>query len=121
MKTCTVYFFQVGTEGPVKIGRTNRSPLSRLADLQVSMPFDLRVVALQIGVPVHRETELHRRFAHLNIRGEWFRPGHELMEFIRCNAEPWIPEKWSEKPPPRPRSDLERLKLAAREMFGEDL
>lgn len=31
-----------------------------------------------------REVErgLHQRFSHLNIIGEWFRPGNSLMDFI---------------------------------------
>ena len=35
------------------------------------------------------ETELHHRFAHLHIGGEWHRPEPELMAFIAENARPW--------------------------------
>jgi hypothetical protein len=29
-----------------------------------------------------REAELHQRFRHLHVRGEWFRPGPDLLAFI---------------------------------------
>jgi hypothetical protein len=28
------------------------------------------------------EKELHRRFSHLRLTGEWFRPGEDLLRFI---------------------------------------
>ena len=33
-----------------------------------------------------KERELHERFAHLRIKGEWFWPGEELLHFIRESA-----------------------------------
>jgi hypothetical protein len=38
-----------------------------------------------------RESEAahHQRFAHLRVRGEWFRPDAELLEYIEHHATPW--------------------------------
>ena len=30
---------------------------------------------------------MHKRFAHLRVRDEWFRPDAELLEYIRTEAQ----------------------------------
>jgi hypothetical protein len=87
--TWNVYFIQVGEDGPIKIGRAKGSPLTRLDALQVGIPFDLRLVAIIPHVSHHLELDLHRRFDHLRIRGEWFKPEPELLDYIRENALAW--------------------------------
>lgn len=86
---CHIYFIQVGTDGPIKVGRTRCSPLVRMDSLQIGIPFDLRLRAVIIGVQPSVEIEIHRQFTHLHIRGEWFRPEPELLDFIDKNALPW--------------------------------
>jgi hypothetical protein len=55
------------------------------------------------------EQELHQRFAHLRIRGEWFRPASDLMAFINSLKGP-------QKPHPDPKvrdGQIEQIKLLA--------
>jgi pyridoxal biosynthesis lyase PdxS len=91
----TVYFIRVGDDGPIKIGRTNGNPLARLAALQISSPFELRIIATIAPAGVMIENGLHRLFSHLHIRGEWFSPEPELLEYIATNAEPWRMTRWA--------------------------
>lgn len=78
------YFIQRGTGGAIKIGRAC-DPRKRLADLQVACDEKLSLLGTMEGD--EREVEMHARFAHLNIRGEWFTPDTELTEFIRWNTK----------------------------------
>jgi hypothetical protein len=66
----SVYFIQAES-GPVKIGIA-LDPKQRLAGLQISHFERLTLLAAAPG-GIRLETQLHRRFAHLQIRGEWFR------------------------------------------------
>jgi hypothetical protein len=84
-----VYFIQVGADGPVKIGKTSKDPRERLCDLQIGMPFDLRIRAVMLDETLGVEDELHGRFSHLHIRGEWYRPAEELIGFIDSHACVW--------------------------------
>lgn len=77
-----VYFIQSGDAGPIKIGFTSGCPLDRMANLQTGCPDELRLVAHARGT-ADDERELHKRFAHLRLRGEWFQAKPELVEFIR--------------------------------------
>lgn len=77
-----IYFAQGSDLGPIKIGHTRRVRW-RALELQTSYPFgELAFVGLMLGPP-STEGEMHRRFAGLHIRDEWFRPGAELVTFIR--------------------------------------
>lgn len=75
----SVYFIQA-TSGPIKIGIA-LDPRARLAGLQISHFEELALLAAVPG-GINLETQLHRRFAHLRIRGEWFRDGPELRREI---------------------------------------
>jgi hypothetical protein len=85
---CTIYFIRSGDDGAIKIGRTLGSARERLAALQTSIPTPLFLVATIIGADPSLEQRLHRRFRHLRVRGEWFRPEAELMRFIGEKASP---------------------------------
>lgn len=76
-----VYFIQAGEGGPIKIGFTTGSPAARLASLQTGNPYPLKLIAAVRGA-VEVETELHGRFGHLRMVGEWFRPAADLTAFI---------------------------------------
>lgn len=65
----------------VKIGFTADSVLSRLSQLQSGNSHPLQVMGWIAGT-VEQEHILHQRFAHLHVRGEWFRRERELQEFI---------------------------------------
>ncbi len=84
-KGLSVYFIQAVGGGPIKIGLTD-DPTGRLLSLSTAHPEPLRFLALIPEADSQRERELHKRFAHLRLRGEWFRAESELLEFIASIA-----------------------------------
>lgn len=82
------HVYVVGFAGYVKIGwsRGARRRLTRIAEMA---PEELVVYALIAGTP-ETERELHRRFAHLRLRGEWFSHRGELVGWIAggCRLDP---------------------------------
>lgn len=95
-----IYFIQAGCTGPIKIGRSH-DPYRRLDGLQTANPEKLSLLA---AFPVDdkiNESSLHCTFDHLRIRGEWFKPTNDLLNFIRTNLDcndralrsvPYVPE-----------------------------
>jgi hypothetical protein len=73
-----VYFITDGEA--IKIGWSHSSG-HRLCDLQVGNHKELTVLAEFRGTG-YEEHEIQRKFSHLNIRGEWFRPAPDLHAFI---------------------------------------
>jgi hypothetical protein len=84
-----VYFFRQGSDGPIKIGRTVGNPLQRLVMCQTGNPYRLSIIAIITGTAVDAELDLHARFRHLRLEGEWFMPASDLLDYIRYNASPW--------------------------------
>jgi hypothetical protein len=84
-KWCSVYFIQMGADGPIKIGWAVNVN-SRLAELQCASPFDLSVRFTAPG-DVLEEGLLHGKFSRSRLRGEWFRPTPELLDFIERKPE----------------------------------
>ncbi|MGE4163893.1 MAG: GIY-YIG nuclease family protein [Vicinamibacterales bacterium] len=75
-----VYFVQVAEPrrvGAVKIGISN-NPLRRLASLQQSVPYPLRLLATVPDLLLP-ERVLHGAFGRFRIQGEWFRPVPSLL------------------------------------------
>jgi hypothetical protein len=87
-----VYFMQTGGEGgPIKIGVTTTNPWARFETIMCGLPYDLALVAVVVTRDAYKlEKELHQRFDGLSIRGEWFKPALELLEWISANAMPWV-------------------------------
>jgi hypothetical protein len=77
-KSTVVYFVRAGDNGPIKIGQAANLK-NRLADLQQAHWEKLVVLASSGSL---REREVHAKFRHLRIRGEWFQPADELVSFI---------------------------------------
>jgi hypothetical protein len=77
---CQIYFVQFGADGPIKIGRA-RNVAARLVSLQTASPVELVLLGVVPG-SVEKERVLHSLFRPLRVRGEWFRPEAELLEFI---------------------------------------
>ena len=80
----SVYFAQRKNDELIKIGYSG-SVVLRLRELKAKL----------IGsMPGSREAEksLHAKFAHLHVIGEWFRPGNDLMKFIRTKAQNHEPD-----------------------------
>lgn len=76
-----VYFIQEGNEGPIKIGFSNKL-VDRLASIQTGNPRELRLLGWLKGNQA-KESEIQDKFANYRIRGEWFEPSPELLDFIK--------------------------------------
>jgi hypothetical protein len=80
-----IYFIESGPGGPIKIGFTKTRDISyRVKDLQCGNPEELHVLALFDGER-EDETRLHHIFDKYWIRGEWYRPGEDLLAFLEEN------------------------------------
>jgi hypothetical protein len=75
-----LYAIQAGHSGPIKIGLA-QCPAERMATLQTGNAEKLRGIGAWRVVP-EEERWLHEDFAHARIRGEWFRPVPELVEYV---------------------------------------
>jgi len=76
------YIIQVAPSGLVKIG-ISKNIRNRMNNLQTASPFELRLVAYdRTGRYGQREYELHKRFSEYRVRGEWFYPDGELLEYL---------------------------------------
>lgn len=78
-----VYFVQPeGKPGAnIKIGFTTKPVSSRLSGLQCGSEGKLAILH-SIEAQRRHEADLHERFKHLRVTGEWFRPEPELLRFI---------------------------------------
>lgn len=80
----SVYFAQRTSDGLIKIG------WSRSVNVRM-----YAVKAKVIGaIPGGRLVEkvVHDRFVHLREHGEWFRPGEDLLDYIRNEAQGHKPD-----------------------------
>jgi hypothetical protein len=76
-----VYFFQIRNDGPIKIG-SSRNPENRLKSLNQSSPYQMRMLGT-IEATNGEEGKMHKRFSKYRIRGEWFHPAKELIEYVK--------------------------------------
>jgi hypothetical protein len=85
-----IYFVQPEGRPFIKIGYA-RCVRDRLSELQAYNPEELILLGV---IPGGRpqETMLHQRFAHLWVRGEWFRYTAELCSFIQEQADAYQPK-----------------------------
>lgn len=99
MVTDRVYFVREGAVGPIKIGHAF-NVAKRLATMQTANPRALRLLR-EVDGGRERERELHARFSHLRIRGEWFRPDPYLLGFIeapqRAEYDAFDAHTWGEE------------------------
>lgn len=77
-KDSVVYFFRSGPF--IKIGTTTKLK-HRLQNVQTSHPTPIALVGSTPG-DKRLERELHRRFAHLRVNGEWFREVDDLAVYV---------------------------------------
>jgi hypothetical protein len=85
----------------VKIGFSAK-PNRRLRQIECDLGRAIEPLAI-VPDGIAGEYETHKRFAHLRVRGEWFRPESDLLAFIeemKVAAEPTPPP-----PPPPPEED----------------
>lgn len=76
-----VYFVQQGDDGPIKIGFA-RDIAKRLEALQIGNAHELHV-RLALRGTQKDEHAYHSDFDYAHIRGEWFEPCIDLLDFIR--------------------------------------
>lgn len=72
------YFLQRSTGGAIKIGK-GKDVRKRIRGLQTAHDVPLVTLATS-DIP---EARIHRKFAKLRIRGEWFRLNDELFNYMR--------------------------------------
>lgn len=99
-----IYFMRIGLNGPIKIG-LSENPESRRGKLQTALPWRIRLLGTQPGQTARNETELHQRFYHLRLMGEWFNPADELLEYVRRysiaydeSEEPYFSSRFNPSP-----------------------
>lgn len=80
--TPEIYFIRC--EDYVKIG-IGYTPSDRIGTLQVGCPFELVMIGTIPGT-IAEELALHRRFASMRIRGEWFRYEGDLKAYIEATV-----------------------------------
>ncbi|WP_054308958.1 GIY-YIG nuclease family protein [Mesorhizobium sp. 1M-11] len=85
-KSFFVYFVTAeAADYPIKIGiSTNRT--LRFLSLQNALPYELKILAVMPTDDPLLERRLHRQFAHLRLRGEWFLRAPELLAYIDTAA-----------------------------------
>lgn len=81
------YAIQAGPDGPIKIG-VARKPAERLKTLQTGNASELRGLAAWRVLP-YEEAAIHKAFADLRLRGEWFKPAPELIDFVLLRGADW--------------------------------
>lgn len=81
-----IYFIRIGDHGPVKIGRAY-NPAARLSTLQGAHWQTLRLVRTLEGDRLV-ERRLHRHYADLALRGEWFSWDDSMMTIEPLAAGP---------------------------------
>jgi len=76
-----VYFIQGESGGAIKIGLSN-NPQNRLKVLQTGYPDTLKILAIVVG-DIKKEKLFHKKYDHIRLNGEWFKPAKELMDEIK--------------------------------------
>lgn len=81
-----VYFVQVGESGPIKIG-TATDVARRIQSIQCAHHEPVKVLGVMEG-GLKKERDMHGKFAESRIRGEWFKPTSDIIEFVESNCDP---------------------------------
>lgn len=77
-----IYFIQAADGvGPIKIG-SSRAPFRRVASLEASRHDGLKVLGVCEGSQRY-ERALHARWTRYRVKGEWFSPVVEILDFIK--------------------------------------
>jgi hypothetical protein len=84
MSKVPVYFAQAERQGEIKIGFSTQVE-NRLYHLGHQRFTAMSLLGWVRGGP-QVEREMHAKFAHLRIGGEWFKPGPDLLEFIASST-----------------------------------
>lgn len=85
-----VYFLQVGTDGPIKIGCTKSDVVRRVRALQLISPHILRWIGVFSGTHAD-ERQAHALLKNSSLRGEWFYPTVEVLAFVAQKSPDFEP------------------------------
>jgi len=77
-----VYFVECVGHDIIKIGGTSTGVRTRMIALQHTCPFELVCIGAYESGP-EEENRLHKEFAHLRQRGEWFTADATLRAYIQ--------------------------------------
>lgn len=83
-----IYFIQNKETKNIKIGYSVNT-LNRLSSGQSFSAEDL-ILLVEIEGVTKDEKALHKRFSHLRIKREWFKPGQDLLEYIDEINNEWV-------------------------------
>ena len=93
-----VYFIATDDGRFVKIGTTKGPPEWRMRSIQTGCPSKLRLLHFVLSDRAYDlEVELHAKFVHQHIHGEWFLLNEQIQQFINS-----CPEVGSDTIPVRP-------------------
>lgn len=90
MRPGSVYFLQVSTDGPIKIGFTVSIVRRRLRSIQVGSPHILRWIGYFEGTRTD-ERNAHKLLQNSSLRGEWFYPTTEVLAFVKSKSVEFTP------------------------------
>ena len=79
-----VYFIRGKESGNIKIGFST-NPDKRKSNLQTAHYEELEFIGIMNG-SLEDEAKIKAMFSEFNIRGEWYRPDREIMDFVEKNA-----------------------------------
>ena len=79
-----IYFIQQETTNYIKIGYA-RDPNQRLIQLRTASPYKLVLLGIMDG-GTQTEDEIHSLFNSSRVRGEWFSPSDDLLQYIKRNT-----------------------------------
>lgn len=81
-RTYYVYFITADFPGfPIKIGISEIHNM-RFSALQTAIPYEIKVLAVLPTENAILERQIHRKFEHIRMRGEWFQSTPELLDYI---------------------------------------
>lgn len=88
-----IYFLHAEKAGLIKIGFSVHSD-ARVRDLDNMSPIPLKLLTRFWGGKI-TERNLHEKFKHLRVRGEWFRATKTLLRFVESFACEPEEDDWS--------------------------
>ncbi|MBE0681707.1 MAG: GIY-YIG nuclease family protein [Anaerolineales bacterium] len=79
-----IYFIRGKESGNIKIG-FSINPDKRKSNLQTAHYEELEFIGIMNG-SLDDEARIKKMFSEFNIRGEWYRPVREVMDYVKKNA-----------------------------------
>lgn len=92
-----IYFVQVGMDGPIKIGFAKTDAAKRIRALMTISPHTLRWIGVFEG-PTTDERHAHELLKDSWLRGEWFNPTAQVLEFIAQKSPGFEPVVFERRP-----------------------